>query len=71
MRSSLIAAALTGKASAELADGASGAVGMKRFVRTTGALHSFTPSITAPRQLTEGEDLPHQAGRLLSGKEKP
>ncbi|MER6150105.1 hypothetical protein [Streptomyces hirsutus] len=52
---------LVGKASIELADGIFGTVDMKRFVRTTGALYAFTPSISTLRLLAEGEDLPNKS----------
>ncbi|MFE7113238.1 Dyp-type peroxidase [Streptomyces sp. NPDC057575] len=52
---------LAGKASIELADGTSGTVDMKRFVRTTGALYTFTPSISTLRLLAEGKDLPNKS----------
>ncbi|MEU3657904.1 hypothetical protein AB0E67_35210 [Streptomyces sp. NPDC032161] len=51
---------LAGEASIELADGTLGTVDMKRFVRTTGALYAFTPSISTLRLLAEGEDLPNK-----------
>ncbi|MFE7565075.1 Dyp-type peroxidase [Kitasatospora sp. NPDC057500] len=51
---------LAGKASIELEDGTRGTVDMKRFVRTTGALYAFTPSITTLRLLAEGKDLPNE-----------
>ncbi|MGW3045689.1 Dyp-type peroxidase [Kitasatospora sp. NPDC001159] len=51
---------LAGKAEIGLADGAHGTVDMKRFVRTTGALYAFTPSITTLRLLAEGKDLPNK-----------
>ncbi|MCG6499523.1 Dyp-type peroxidase [Kitasatospora sp. A2-31] len=51
---------LAGKAEIGLADGTSGTVDMKRFVRTTGALYAFTPSISTLRLLAEGKDLPNK-----------
>ncbi|MET8626279.1 Dyp-type peroxidase [Kitasatospora sp. NPDC004669] len=51
---------LAGPASIALADGTHGTVDMKRFVRTTGALYAFTPSITTLRLLAEGKDLPNK-----------
>jgi Dyp-type peroxidase family len=51
---------LAGKASIALADGTFGTVDMKRFVRTTGALYAFTPSISTLRLLAEGKDLPNK-----------
>ncbi|MGW2248750.1 Dyp-type peroxidase [Kitasatospora sp. NPDC001660] len=51
---------LAGKASIALADGTHGTVDMKRFVRTTGALYAFTPSISTLRLLAEGKDLPNK-----------
>ncbi|MBO1418276.1 Dyp-type peroxidase, partial [Streptomyces sp. FH025] len=52
---------LAGKAAIELADGTHGTVDMKRFVRTTGALYAFTPSISTLRLLAEGKDLPNKS----------
>ncbi|MGA5822595.1 Dyp-type peroxidase [Kitasatospora sp. NPDC094028] len=51
---------LAGRASIALADGTHGTVDMKRFVRTTGSLYAFTPSISTLRLLAEGKDLPNK-----------
>ncbi|OKJ13741.1 Dyp-type peroxidase [Kitasatospora sp. CB01950] len=51
---------LAGPASIGLEDGTHGTVDMKRFVRTTGALYAFTPSISTLRLLAEGRNLPNK-----------
>ncbi|MFJ5927669.1 Dyp-type peroxidase [Kitasatospora sp. NPDC092948] len=51
---------LAGQAGIGLADGTHGTVDMPRFVRTTGALYAFTPSVSTLRLLAEGKDLPNQ-----------
>ncbi|MEV7119490.1 Dyp-type peroxidase [Kitasatospora griseola] len=50
---------LAGEASIGLADGTHGTVDMPRFVRTTGALYAFTPSISTLRLLAGNQDLPN------------
>ncbi|KDN87497.1 Dyp-type peroxidase [Kitasatospora cheerisanensis] len=52
---------LAGKAAIGLEDGTHGTVDLRRFVRTTGALYAFTPSISTLRLLAEGKALPNRS----------